>query len=145
MCFHACLISKSVGKLFPHPVGAFCTLPEPPKCYIGQTIYTVSVADVCIVYFAVLNTIIGVFCSSAIESTKMNQELATLEIEEKKQGIGNSLRELFGEIDRDGDGRIRFTSRQTLVRPSRYLTRLHAWLPKCYAKQFKEPGKGKSR
>jgi len=29
---------KSVGKLFPHPVGVFCTILEPPQCHIMQTI-----------------------------------------------------------------------------------------------------------
>jgi len=27
---------KSVGKLFPHPVGVFCSLLEPPKCHIRR-------------------------------------------------------------------------------------------------------------
>ena len=27
------LLLKSMGKLFPHPVGVFCTMPNPPKSY----------------------------------------------------------------------------------------------------------------
>jgi len=30
--------SKSVGKLFPIPVGVFCSLLEPPKCHMMQQI-----------------------------------------------------------------------------------------------------------
>ena len=34
-------ISKNVDKLFPHPVGIFFTLLEPPVCCIMQKYYNV--------------------------------------------------------------------------------------------------------
>ena len=45
---HSCQISRDVifqkspglvWKLFPHPVGVFCTLLEPPNCHIMQKSY----------------------------------------------------------------------------------------------------------
>jgi hypothetical protein len=74
--------------------------------YVGHTWVAVFLAFISIVYFAVLNTITGVFCHSAIESAKKDTDLSQLTLERQKKQFETQMTKLFGDIDKDGSGMI---------------------------------------
>jgi len=57
-------------------------------------------------YFAVMNVITGVFCESAIQSAKNDQELVIQEMLIKQQNYVKKLTTLFKDIDSDESGQI---------------------------------------
>eukprot|EP00927_Polykrikos_kofoidii_P038350 TRINITY_DN32697_c0_g1_i1.p1 TRINITY_DN32697_c0_g1~~TRINITY_DN32697_c0_g1_i1.p1 ORF type:complete len:960 (+),score=145.42 TRINITY_DN32697_c0_g1_i1:180-2882(+) len=60
-------------------------------------------------YFAVLNVITGVFCESAIQSAKNDQELVIQEQMLSKKKYVEKLQKLFEDIDDDGSKNITLT------------------------------------
>jgi len=70
---------------------------------VPTALFTVYIA---FVYFAVLNVITGVFCSSAVESTQRNPDLVAKSIIDNKRVLTEKLQQLFGAIDGDESGRI---------------------------------------
>merc|ERR1712187_506196 len=57
-------------------------------------------------YFAVLNVITGVFCESAIQSAKADQEMVIQEFIANKNAYINKLTRLFEDIDTDGSSEV---------------------------------------
>lgn len=58
--------------------------------------------------FAVLNTVVGVFCQSAIQTAQSDHENSVrLKVREKQMFI-RKIRGLFAEIDKSGDGEITY-------------------------------------
>merc|ERR1711939_667077 len=59
-----------------------------------------------LILFAVLNVITGVFCQTAIESTKNNDEEVIHEQLKYKSRLAHKLREIFEVVDSDKSGTI---------------------------------------
>jgi hypothetical protein len=70
---------------------------------IPATLFSIYIA---FTYFAVLNVVTGVFCSSALETTQRNPDLVAKTLVEKRKESTKLLRNLFGAIDDDDSGII---------------------------------------
>jgi hypothetical protein len=70
---------------------------------LPAVLFTIYIA---FVYFAVLNVVTGVFCSSAIETTQRNPDLVARTIIDKRRACSEKLQALFGAIDDDDSGLI---------------------------------------
>jgi Ca2+-binding EF-hand superfamily protein len=70
---------------------------------IPTALFTVYIA---FVYFAVLNVVTGVFCSSAVETTQRNPDLVAKSIIDNRRACTEKLQQLIGAIDDDGSGLI---------------------------------------
>jgi Ca2+-binding EF-hand superfamily protein len=60
----------------------------------------------CFTYFAVLNVVTGIFCTSALETTQRNPDLVAKTLIDKRRQSTKMLRSLFGAIDDDDSGVI---------------------------------------
>jgi len=82
---------------------------------VGGLPVAIFIFYVSFLYFAVLNVITGVFCESAIESTRNDQEIRIQQnIEEKKFYI-NKIAQLFNEIDGDNSEVITLSELATFM------------------------------
>ncbi|CAJ1365634.1 unnamed protein product [Effrenium voratum] len=59
-----------------------------------------------LIYFAMMNVVTAVFCSSAIERASMDQEAAIQEQLVKSSQYSETLRNVFSSMDSDKDGRV---------------------------------------
>eukprot|EP00927_Polykrikos_kofoidii_P021685 TRINITY_DN20450_c0_g2_i2.p1 TRINITY_DN20450_c0_g2~~TRINITY_DN20450_c0_g2_i2.p1 ORF type:complete len:915 (+),score=157.51 TRINITY_DN20450_c0_g2_i2:111-2855(+) len=73
---------------------------------VPQFLLFVFLIYVLFMYFAVLNVITAVFCESAIQSTRNDQELVIQEQLLNKQNYVHKLQLLFADIDADGSGSV---------------------------------------
>lgn len=67
------------------------------------------------VYFAVLNVVTGVFCSSAIETAQSNPELVAHSLVQNREKYIDNLRWLFSKVDDDLSGVITINELDTLL------------------------------
>lgn len=67
------------------------------------------------VYFAVLNVVTGVFCSSAIETAQHNPELVAHSLISNREQYVSNLRWLFEKVDDDASGFITINELETLL------------------------------
>ncbi|CAK0851200.1 unnamed protein product [Prorocentrum cordatum] len=81
---------------------------EPATPLEGISILPVSLFTtyIAFVYFAVLNVVTGVFCSSAVETTQRNPDLVAKSIIDNRRACAEKLQQLFGAIDDDDSGLI---------------------------------------
>jgi Ca2+-binding EF-hand superfamily protein len=79
------------------------SLPLQKISVVPTALFTVYIA---FVYFAVLNVVTGVFCSSAVETTQRNPDLVAKSIIDDKRACTEKLQQLVGAIDDDESGRI---------------------------------------
>ncbi|CAK0882629.1 unnamed protein product [Prorocentrum cordatum] len=70
---------------------------------LPTSLFTVYIA---FMYFAVLNVVTGVFCSSAVETTQRNPDLIAKSIVDNRRACTEKLQQLFGAIDDDDSGLI---------------------------------------
>merc|ERR1711953_507794 len=70
---------------------------------------------ICFTYFAVLNVVTGVFCSSAIETAQSNPEIIAHSLIDGRYQYIENLRKLFASIDADHSGTINITEFEKLV------------------------------
>lgn len=63
--------------------------------------------------FAVMNTVVGVFCQSAIESAKHDYENTISVKMREKEDFTRKIRQLFQEIDVSGDGSLSYDEFKT--------------------------------
>merc|ERR1712014_498367 len=70
---------------------------------------------ICFTYFAVLNVVTGVFCSSAIETAQRNPEIVAHSLIDGRYQYLDNLRKLFASIDEDHSGTININEFEKLV------------------------------
>ncbi|CAK0859924.1 unnamed protein product, partial [Prorocentrum cordatum] len=90
--------SISGGVSWRDPAAPLQRISMLPTCLF--TVY------ITFVYFAVLNVVTGVFCSSAVETTQRNPDLIAKSIIDNRRAATEKLQQLFGAIDDDGSGLI---------------------------------------
>merc|ERR1711953_1521249 len=66
-------------------------------------------------YFAVLNVVTGVFCSSAIETAQRNPEIIAHSLIDGEYQYMENLKKLFATIDEDDSGTINISEFEKLV------------------------------
>jgi len=100
-------LDRSMFTLFQSISGGV-SWREPAVALQGISVLPTSLFTVYIafVYFAVLNVVTGVFCSSAVETTQRNPDLVAKSIIDNRRACTEKLQQLFGAIDDDASGLI---------------------------------------
>jgi Ca2+-binding EF-hand superfamily protein len=88
-----------------------CTPLEQTSPMMGL-IFSVYIA---FTYFAVLNVVTGVFCSSALEATKSNPELVANQMSHNKAAYRERVKDLFKTMDNDDTNTITIDELEALL------------------------------
>ncbi|OLQ06098.1 hypothetical protein AK812_SmicGene10632 [Symbiodinium microadriaticum] len=111
-------VSETFGLFFPSILRTALTLMQACTGGLAWADVERSLAEIhwiwvvmfglyfCLVYFALMNVVTAVFCSSAVERANQDQEAAILDELQKESQYTESLQNLFASMDSNDDGKV---------------------------------------